>query len=112
VQALGIDVERMRRRADWKALSRLALHPTERRRIESLAEWVRWQRFYQAWTFKEALAKALGLGFFTLPFDRIAVSDDGVMEQTPPELGSRGDEWHLLRLSVGDGFAAAMAWRA
>jgi len=112
VQTVGIDVEQIRPRSDWQALARFALHPTERRRMEGLAEAIRWQRFYQAWTFKEALAKALGLGFFTLPFDRIAISQHGLIEEAPDDERLRAEQWHLRPLSLGDGFAAAIAWRA
>jgi phosphopantetheinyl transferase len=112
VQAIGIDVERIRPRADWKALSGLVLHPIERHRLEGVGESARWERFYQAWTFKEALAKALGVGFFAWPFDRIAISDDALLEGAPEDEALGADDWHLRRLSVGDGFAAALAWRA
>jgi 4'-phosphopantetheinyl transferase len=112
VQTVGIDVEQIRPRSDWKALARFALHPTERRRMEGLVETIRWQRFYQAWTFKEALAKALGLGLFTLPFDRIAISQDGLIEEAPEDERLRAGRWQLRPLSLGDGFAAAIAWRA
>src|ERR1044071_983920 len=64
-------------------LRRARLSPGQRRRqadrerIERAAESQRWPSFYQSWTYKEALAKALGEGVFGLPFDRILVSPDG-----------------------------------
>ena len=112
VQTVGIDVEQIRRRADWRALAQFALHPSERHRLEGLAETIRWQRFYQSWSFKEALAKALGLGFFTLPFDRIAISDEGIIEEAPEDERLRAPQWQLRPLSLGEGFAAAIAWHA
>ena len=112
VQTVGIDAEQIRPRADWKALAQFALHPSERDRLECLAETIRWRRFYQAWTFKEALAKALGLGFFTLPFDRIAISDNGLIEEAPEDDRLRVPQWQLRPLSLGEGFAGAVAWHA
>jgi phosphopantetheinyl transferase len=112
VQTMGVDVEQVRARSDWQALARFALHPSERHGLEGLAEAIRWQRFYQAWTFKEALAKALGLGLFTLPFDRIAISEDGRIEEAPEDDRLRAGHWQLRPLSLGDGFAAAIAWHA
>jgi phosphopantetheinyl transferase len=112
VQALGIDVERIRPRADWSALAGWALHPRESERLERAAQAQRWRHFYQVWTFKEALAKALGEGVFGLPFDRIAVSADGVLEQAPRDARLDGLDWRLCPLSVGEDFAAAVAWRA
>jgi 4'-phosphopantetheinyl transferase len=112
VHAIGVDVEQVRPRSDWQALARFALHPSERDRLEGLAEGIRWQRFYQAWTFKEALAKALGLGLFTLPFDRIAISEDARIEQAPEDARLRARHWQLRALTLGDGFAGAVAWHA
>jgi 4'-phosphopantetheinyl transferase len=112
VQALGVDVERIRPRGDWNALAAWSLHPSERERLEGAREAQRWRSFYQAWTFKEALAKALGVGVFGLAFNRIAVSEDGLLEQTPQDVRLRKRDWRLCPLSVGEGFAAAVAWRA
>jgi 4'-phosphopantetheinyl transferase len=112
VQALGVDVEQIRPRGEWSALSAWTLHPRERARLEGIGEAQRWRAFYQAWTFKEALAKALGVGVFGLAFDRIAVSEDGLLEQTPPDERLRRRDWRLCPLRVGEGFAAAVAWRA
>ena len=112
VEMVGVDVEQIRPRADWEALAQFALHPSERERLQGLAQTPRWLGLYQAWTFKEALAKALGLGFFTLPFNRIAISDDGLIEEAPDDERLRASLWQLRRLSLRDGFAAAIAWRA
>ena len=112
VQALGVDVEQIRPRGEWSALSAWTLHPRERARLEGIGEAQRWRAFYQAWTFKEALAKALGVGVFGLAFDRIEVSEDGLLEQTPHDERLRRRDWRLCPLRVGEGFAAAVAWRA
>ena len=112
VQALGVDVEQIRPRGEWSALSAWALHQRERARLEGIGEAQRWRAFYQAWTFKEALAKALGVGVFGLAFDRIEVSEDGLLEQTPHDERLRRSDWRLSPLRVGEGFAAAVAWRA
>jgi phosphopantetheinyl transferase len=112
VQALGVDVEQIRPRGEWSTLSAWTLHPRERARLEGFGEAQRWRAFYQAWTFKEALAKALGVGVFGLAFDCIEVSEDGLLEQTPPDERLRLGDWRLCPLRVGEGFAAAVAWRA
>ena len=119
LRSLGVDVERVRPRADWHALSAWTLHPRERERIERAGESQRWTSFYQSWTHKEALAKALGEGVFGLPFDRILVSPDGRLESADerlesgapdPRLGDPG--WRLATLRLAKGFAGAVAWRA
>lgn len=112
VRSLGVDVELVRPRADWNALSAWTLHPHERERIERAGRGQRWLGFYQSWTYKEALAKALGEGVFGLPFDRVLVSCDGRLESLPPDprLGDPG--WRLAPLRLQEGFAGAVAWRA
>lgn len=112
VRSLGVDVEYVRPRADWNALCAWALHPRERERIERAGPSQRWRGFYQSWTYKEALAKALGEGVFALPFDRVLVSADGRLESMPPDprLGDPG--WRLAALRVAEGFAGAVAWCA
>lgn len=112
VETVGVDVEQIRPRADWEGLARFALHPNEHHRLKGLSETRRWQGLYQTWTFKEALAKALGLGLFTLPFDRIAISREGLIEEAPEDERLRAPQWQLRPLSLGEGFAAAIAWRA
>ena len=113
VEALGVDVEQIRPRADWDGLAAWILHPQERARLEASDRLERWRRFYDAWTFKEALAQALGIGVFDFPFGSIAVSEDGTIEQAPPpEYGLDPEKWRLRRLDCGPGFAAAVAWRA
>jgi len=90
-----------------------------RERIERAGESQRWPSFYQSWTYKEALAKALGEGVFGLPFDRILVSPDGRLEaaderlqSAPPDARLRDPDWRLAALRLGEGFAGAVAWRA
>jgi len=119
LRSLGVDVERVRPRADWHALCAWTLHPRERERIERARESRRWPSFYQSWTYKEALAKALGEGVFGLPFDRILVSPDGRLESAderlesgPPDARLRDPDWRLAALRLGEGFAGAVAWRA
>lgn len=106
---LGVDVERIRPRRDWDGLARVALHPVEREELGLLPENLRWTGFYRAWTMKEALAKALGIGL-GLPFDRILVSRDGRLEEGAGIAGLSAVGWRFLALDAGPGFAAAVAW--
>jgi 4'-phosphopantetheinyl transferase len=110
VPALGVDVERIRPRRGWPALSALVLHPRERAGLDEAVEAVRWIRFYRAWTYKEALAKALGIGVFSLSLERIHVGD-GVLREAPAEEVPHLRDWKLRELAVGEGLAAAVAWR-
>jgi phosphopantetheinyl transferase len=110
VRALGVDVERIRPRRGWAALAGLVLHPLERASLDGVPEAQRWEGFYRAWTCKEALAKALGVGVFALSLDRIRVSR-GVVREAPPDEVPDLACWKLRELSVGKATAAAVAWR-
>jgi len=110
--ALGVDVERcVPRRCGWAALAGRALHPVERARLEALSDPARWRGFYQAWTLKEALAKALGIGL-ALPFDDIAFSSDCRIEAAPDGVGVTGPDWRFSMADVGKDAVAAVAWSA
>jgi 4'-phosphopantetheinyl transferase len=110
VRAIGVDIEQVRPRADWNRLSEWVLHAKEKERIAASGR--RWEGFYALWTFKEALAKALGVGVFGLPFHKIALSDEGSIEELPADCGIEAAVWQLRRLERGEGIAAAVAWRA
>jgi 4'-phosphopantetheinyl transferase len=59
---LGVDVERVRPLGDLAGMARAAFAPGEAARIVSLPEPERLLAFFDAWTRKEALLKALGRG--------------------------------------------------
>jgi len=105
---VGVDVERIRPRNEWDQLAAFVLHRAERARLEASTEAARWQGFYRAWTLKEAMAKALGVGL-ALPFNRILFSDDNRLAEAPPEFTD--GIWHFYIPAVGAGYAAAAAWR-
>jgi phosphopantetheinyl transferase len=107
--AIGIDVERIRPRRNWEALSIHVLHSTERAGLTSCSDPVRWERFYRAWTRKEAFAKALGMGVFDLAFDRI-LFEDGRLSEAPADQVLRPSGWRAREFDAGPGLAAAVAW--
>jgi 4'-phosphopantetheinyl transferase len=59
---IGVDIERVRPIADAGSVSRAFLSPGELGRLAALPEPARLRAFYEAWTRKEALLKALGCG--------------------------------------------------
>ena len=107
---VGVDVERIRPRKEWDELASFALHPAERERIDALQGAARWRGFYRAWTLKEAMAKALGIGL-ALPFNRISFSTDNCIEAAPRGDGLMDGIWHFYTLELGAEYAAAAAWR-
>ncbi len=59
---VGVDVEERRERDDLAGLIEIAMGPQERAELASLPEETRLHNFYDLWTAKEALVKALGSG--------------------------------------------------
>jgi 4'-phosphopantetheinyl transferase len=73
---VGIDLE-LRRGAEWQPMpERRYLAAGERAALEGLPPSQRNRRAALAWVAKEAIAKALGVGFFALPPDEISLSGD------------------------------------
>lgn len=64
---IGVDVEHVRPLETADALARAVLSPVELVRLHALPESVRLRSFYEAWTRKEAILKALGCGLTRPP---------------------------------------------
>lgn len=63
---VGIDVERVREIAEWAQIASLCFTPEENSRLHAAAATERGKIFFQAWTRKEAMAKASGRGLTDL----------------------------------------------
>lgn len=59
---VGVDIESLDGRIDWRELAPVVFAPRDRAYVMSLPEHLRGDAFYKAWTAKEALLKALGTG--------------------------------------------------
>ena len=59
---VGVDVEERAPRRDMELLVRSVLTPDEQARLAGLGERDKMYAFYDLWTIKEALLKALGMG--------------------------------------------------
>lgn len=64
---MGVDVEWIDPQLDFGQAARLAFSPQERAALEELPEHQQRDAFYQIWTCKEALLKAIGGGFHISP---------------------------------------------
>jgi len=104
---VGIDLEETR---DFPRLRRLAERrflPSEAAAILELEGEERLLAFYRCWTRKEAVLKATGTG--------LAAGLDSVEVTTGPEAvilapAAAAARWSLGEVSIGAGFAAALAW--
>lgn len=107
---LGVDIEERRARDDLEDLTDAVLGPNEKREFALLRGNARTHFFFRMWTLKEALIKALGLGF----------SQDPAEFEVPPAVrrGARTSTfrfpsrpralWRVDDLGT-DEFAAALA---
>jgi 4'-phosphopantetheinyl transferase len=107
---VGVDIESRARRTRIDDLARHWYGATEHAHLAALDGAMRRHRFFQLWTIKEAITKALGRGLWTtLSGIRIGGLDSG-----RPELHLSGQAdcsapiawWHF---DAGDGYSLALA---
>ncbi|MBF0491572.1 MAG: 4'-phosphopantetheinyl transferase superfamily protein [Deltaproteobacteria bacterium] len=90
--SLGIDVERIKENPNIPNIARRFFSVCEAEQLLSLPSAKQTDFFYRCWTQKEALIKALGLGF--------SESLEGLNQNT---------EWYIQELSVHSHYKAALA---
>lgn len=105
-RSVGIDIERVKRDVALREVANLTFSQRERDVISRLPAVRRRAAFFEIWTRKESLLKALGIGF-TLDPASINVAHDGVLNKENVAQHN-GCLWKLVSLSAA-GFAAALA---
>jgi 4'-phosphopantetheinyl transferase len=95
---LGVDVEQLSERNVTELAPRV-FSPSEYGAFLALPDAIRRRVFFDAWTRKEAIVKALGGG--------LAIPLDG-----PEVVNTCAPEWSVRNIEMGDDFAAAVAVRA
>jgi len=108
---IGVDVERIRPGLDWKRLAGRYFAPQEVDWLQQQPDGGACEAFFRLWTCKEAVVKALGVGL-SLPFCWFVVSSIPASDPQVQfiECGKgEGDEWQLIELTPGAGFAATLA---
>ena len=107
----GVDIEALRPRPNALAIAERYFDPQEAAELRALPAALQEQRFYRAWTAREAVLKAIGRGLaFGLQRLRIGI-DAG---DAPRLLALAGDDpaaWQLQALAAPAGFVATLAWR-
>jgi phosphopantetheinyl transferase len=103
-QRVGIDIERTDRPESDDALARRVCTPVERQQLAELPPRLRKRALIRLWVRKEAVAKALGLGF-ALPFEQLDVTGE-----VPRIRGTRTRALRVRDLNGGpDDYAVAIA---
>jgi 4'-phosphopantetheinyl transferase len=101
---VGLDVEALDRRVDLPALAKRILNPADLARFSAVAEPDRARAFFRAWTGKEAVLKAKGLGLFG-GLEPIAAP----LDDRPATLTEQADTWHLRPLPLPEGYVGCIA---
>jgi 4'-phosphopantetheinyl transferase len=108
---IGVDAEKIRVQPDAQKLAKRFFSPEEQRFLENLSGDELQRAFFRCWTLKEAYIKAKGEGL-SIPLNAFDVS----LEEGQPAalIGTRPDpteaeRWTMYDLSIGQGYAAALA---
>jgi 4'-phosphopantetheinyl transferase len=107
---VGVDVERIRANARWKAVAARSFAPAEAAALDALPARRRRAAFFLAWSCKEAVLKARGEGLvrgLAAPLVPLPLGDAAVW--VAPSGGAGGERWRLLRLRPGRGYVGALA---
>ena len=111
---LGIDAEPLAAGEAWSELAGRVLSRREREELERLAPALRPAAFLRAWTGKEALLKAVGVGLM----DELGDLDLEISPELPARLrawlghGERVDTWELESFTPVPDHVATVAYRA
>lgn len=105
---LGVDIERIRAR-NWGHDDDVIFHPIEAAWIRAAGDSERDARRYLCWTRKEALLKALGVGWSVASKD-LGFSPQGVLIEAPDLLGCDKFEWRTGSWLFGRSAVLTLAW--
>lgn len=106
---VGVDIESMTRAVNCTELAERFFSPAEYQNLMQLPESLRQEAFFCAWTRKEAVIKALGLGL-SFPLDQFTVSLDPRQPAVLLDIaGGVAKEWSLISYSPVPGFLGALA---
>ena len=108
---LGVDVEYVHRPRDFDGLAARFFAGREVARLRSLPDERRVEAFFNCWTRKEAVLKALGTGL-TFPLDRVVVTlapDEPARVEAFDEDAVAGGNWWLDTFQPASGYVGALA---
>lgn len=105
---VGIDVERVEVHRDLHAIALLVFTPEERDWLDRRAGGAVWtEGFFTLWTMKEAVMKAVGLGF---SLDAVSFVVDAEAGCVLRAADARARGWAIRCWNPADGFRAALAY--
>lgn len=108
---IGVDLEFRREIEEWRSLAARHFHPEEVAELFTMPPAEGLSAFFDCWTRKEAIAKALGMGL-SLPLDSFRVTVAGHSDAQLPD-GSRPPQqdqpWFLSPMDLSSSYAATIA---
>jgi 4'-phosphopantetheinyl transferase len=110
-QEVGVDVESVERSASTGRIAGRFFTPPEVALIDASPETERQRVFFRLWTMKEAVMKAMGLGF-QLPLDEFSITLDPLGVTFEPARTDNNTGWSFGQRPVGPHFMLAVALRA
>lgn len=109
--AVGVDIERIRRAFASLDIAGHYFSPSEYDRLRSLPEHLHTKVFFDCWTRKEAFIKAVGQGL-SYPLKNFEVTvapDEAAKLLTVNDSAVEALRWQLFDLNAGEHFSAAVA---
>jgi 4'-phosphopantetheinyl transferase len=103
---VGIDIEQVDGTSGWRDVAKVFFTPREQEVISRLPADRQTETFFEIWTRKEAILKALGLGLQFDPAHVDVAGNDALGKEIT--LLHEDRPWKLFSLSA-DGFAATLA---
>jgi 4'-phosphopantetheinyl transferase len=113
-RAVGVDIERIEEKTDWRSLAKVVCTEDEFVAIEQMAPVLQVPGFFRCWTAKEALLKATGLGIAEnlrgLSVDLAAedVQQPSIRSERVAALNALRFRW----LTINPGYSACVAFDA
>lgn len=108
---VGVDVESIERRAGSNSIAERFFTPAEVALLNAHPPDQQREAFFQLWTMKEAVMKAMGLGF-QLPLDEFAVTLAPLGVTFQPARADNNTGWSFGQQKVGAHHMLAVALRA
>jgi 4'-phosphopantetheinyl transferase len=110
---LGVDIEHLREGRDHEGLAARFFAPQEVAKLRDLPDDRRTEAFFNCWTRKEAVLKAVGVGL-AFPLDRLVVTlapgDPARVLEFDGDAAAAAD-WWLSNLDPAPGYVGALAVR-
>jgi len=101
---VGVDVESLDRKVELDPIAERIFSAADLARFRAVPDAEKTRAFFRAWTGKEAVLKARGVGLFG-GVEEISISLDGSAET----IRTGGETWHIQPLMVPEGYVGAVA---